>query len=407
LELKVLTDKIQEATDAMRKIGEESKVEAQKLGTATAETKAAWEKSNRRIDELELELKRMAIVSSQPIEKGAMSPEKKMHIDAFCKWLRLPHGKMDMEPQERKALVEDASGLILVPEDLEAEITRSLPALTPMRGICRQRSTTRDKIRRRSLTEVSVGWGKLETGTPITESTMVPSEDDIYVEDLYGLTKIGEDELMDTDVNLQQIIADSFRIAIATAENTAFVVGTGHALKQPSGVVADATFLAGGLLGGAAGAEGTYGWNLITADTIVPDDLLKIEYKLPAQYLAGASWLMHRKTELAVRLVKAAVTGTYLWQPSLQIGQPNQFDGFPIVNSSDMNYPADTLDQKIAVMFGNFRMGYCILDRMGISLQRLDELYSEAGLVGFKVHFRVGGGILRYDTFTVLSNEST
>jgi len=28
-------------------------------------------------------------------------------------------------------------------------------------------------------------------------------------------------------------------------------------------------------------------------------------------------------------------------------------------------------------------------------LQRLDELYAEAGLVGFKVHKRVGGGPIR------------
>jgi HK97 family phage major capsid protein len=33
--------------------------------------------------------------------------------------------------------------------------------------------------------------------------------------------------------------------------------------------------------------------------------------------------------------------------------------------------------------FGNLNLGYRIVDRKGISIQRLSELYAEAGLVGF------------------------
>jgi len=404
-DIKKLTDMIQGAVEELHKAGERQDEEIKKFGEPLAETKAMVEKINTRIDELETKLQRQALPGAGDGEKGAKSEEEKARHNAFYKWVR--YGKAAMEPQERKSLVEDATGLILVPEDLDAEITRALPALTPMRGICKQRSTTRDKIRRRSLTEVAVGWGKLETGGDITETTLVPADENLYVEDLYGLAKIGEDELMDTDYNLQAHIASSFAVAIATAENTAFVIGSGHGSKEPEGLAVDAALQAGGLIGGAAGAEGTFGFNLATADTIIPDDLLTIEYKLPSQYLAGSSWLLHRKSELAVRLVKAAATGNYLWQPSLMVGQPNQFDGYPIVNSADMNYPADTLDQKIAAIFGNFKLGYLIIDRAGITLQRLDELYAEAGLIGFKVHFRVGGGPIRYDTFTVLSNESS
>ena len=403
MENKEMTDLIQGAVDELHKAVERQDEEIKKFGEPMAETKATIDKLNERIDELEVKLQRQAIPSAG--NPDPQTEEAKARSAAFFKWLR--GGKVAMEPQERKALVENETGLILVPEDLEAEITRALPPLTPMRGLCGQRSTTRDKIRRRSLTEVAVGWGKLETGSALTETTLVPADAHIYVEDLYGLAKIGEDELMDTDVNLQAHVASSFSVAIATAENKAFVVGSGHGSKQPEGIAVDAALQAGGLIGGAAGAEGTFGYNLATADAIIPDDMLRIEYKLPSQYLPGASWLMHRKTELTLRLVKSTVDGQYLWQPSLMAGQPNQFDGYPIANSADMNYPADTLDQKIAAIFGNFKLGYLVLDRQGIALQRLDELYAEAGLVGFKVHFRVGGGPIRYDTFTVLSNESS
>jgi len=43
----------------------------------------------------------------------------------------------------------------------------------------------------------------------------------------------------------------------------------------------------------------------------------------------------------------------------------------------------------------DFQRGYRILDGKGFSIQRLSELYAEAGLVGFKVHARVGGYPIR------------
>lgn len=374
---------------------------ATKSGEAmSAEAKANIAKMNQKIDDLEFKLNKREVIL--PGEAPKLDEKKAAQKAAFFKWIR--GGKANMEPAERKALVEDATGLILVPEDLEAEIIRALPGLTVMRQICGVRNTSRDKVRVRSLTEVSVGWGKLETGTLITESTMVPTEDYIYVEDLYGLTKVGEDELADTDANLQAIIASSFADAIAAAENKAFVVGTGHTTQQPAGIAVDATLRTGLTSGCGAAADTTYGISWATDDTVLINDILKAEYELPAQYRKGASWLWHPKTEYDARHLQAAGTGAYLWQPSLQVGMPNQFDGFPVYNSSDMNFPLDTL-AATNVVFGNFKMGYMIVDRQGITLQRLDELYAESGLVGFKVHFRVGGGPVRFPAFQLIVND--
>lgn len=335
----------------------------------------------------------------QQMEMGAAAAvkphgedQKKEKRAAFFKYMR--EGRTGLNPEER-ALVEDTAGLYMVPEDLDAEIYRTLPTIDPIRRLANVRVTNRDKVRVRSLTELSVGWGKLETGTEITESDMTPSQDYIYVEDLYGLTKIGEDELQDSDANLAAAIVDSFSMAIGKEEAKRFVIGRGHTYSEPAGVAVDTQLI-----------SSTYATDLATADTIVPDDLIKVEYALPPQYLNGACFVMHRKAELAVRLVKQT-NGPYLWQPSLQVGMPPSFDSFPVYNSADMNYPADTVDEATAAIFGNWKLGYMIVDRQGITIQRLNELYAEAGLVGFKVHFRVGGGIIRRDAFRTLNNEST
>jgi len=79
--------------------------------------------------------------------------------------------------------------------------------------------------------------------------------------------------------------------------------------------------------------------------------------------------------------------------PAVYAGAPNTFLGRPIYADDEMG----TLDDTAAVIaiFGDFQRGYRILDRKGIGIQRLSELYAEAGLVGFKVHARVGGYCIR------------
>jgi HK97 family phage major capsid protein len=41
-----------------------------------------------------------------------------------------------------------------------------------------------------------------------------------------------------------------------------------------------------------------------------------------------------------------------------------------------------------------------------MTVQRLDELYAESGLVGFLFYFRVGGGVVRPDAFRALDNNT-
>jgi HK97 family phage major capsid protein len=373
-----MEEKVLELQKLIKELRE--KWEAKEKGLYTkAEFEEFQKKINERIEQLETMIKRPPVAdggkdAGQPSEKKA----------AFFKFMR--EGKAALTPEEAKALVSDATGQILIPEELEAEIYRELPKLTIIRSLATVRQIRTDRIRRRSLTEITVGWGKLETGTAITESTMVPSEEYQYVEDLYGLTKIGEDELMDTDIALESIVTDSFSRAIAEAEDTAFVVGTGHANKQPEGI-----------LNGSVVARVDAG----QAGAITADDILKLIYAVPAQYRQNGVLIMNSKTELALRLLKSS-DGQYLWQPSLQAGRPNTFAGYPIYNQEDIpEIPAAGTAADV-VIFGDVRAGYRILDRLGMTVQRLTELYAEAGLVGFKVHRRVGGGVIRPNALRIL-----
>jgi len=291
---------------------------------------------------------------------------------------------------ERKALVEDATGQILVPEEVDAEIYRTLPQLNVIRPLCSSRTINRDRIRLRGITETQVGWGKLELGGAPVETTLVPLETWQYVEDLEGLTKLGKDELSDSDVSLEPIVADSFARAMADEEENAFVNGTGHATQQP--------------LGFLPAAAGVPTHPLAGANAIVMNDIMDLIYTVPAQYRRNGTFVMNSAIEQALRILLDVPTGRYLWEPSLQAGKPNQLMGYPVVVCDSMptfTLPAPGTTMRV-VAFGDFRTAYRIIDRVGMTIQRLTEIYATSGLVGFLASRRVGGSVINPNALAIL-----
>jgi len=328
-------------------------------------------------------------------EPGDTKDGKIEYKKAFFQFLRT--GSLDLNETarayfnlERKALVEDVTGQILVPEELEAEILRALPQINVIRPLCSSRTITRDRVRLRGVSETQVGWGKLELGGAPVETTLVPIETWQYVEDLEGLTKLGKDELSDSDVSLEPIVADSFARAMANAEEDAFVNGTGHATQQPAGFL--------------PAAAGVPTHPLAGANAIVMNDILDLIYTVPAQYRRNGTFVMNSQIELALRQLLDVPTGRYLWEPSLQVGKPNLLMGYGVVACDSMptfTLPAPGTTMRV-VAFGDFRAAYRIIDRVGMTIQRLTEIYATAGLVGFLASRRVGGSVIRNNAIAIL-----
>jgi HK97 family phage major capsid protein len=386
--------------ESMRAITERAEGENRGL---TGEERQAYDRHEEtfrslteRIERLETEEQRAAEMA-EPIRRSAGRPDDggrgtdeqraKERRAAFFQALR----RGSRLAPEQRALVENSSGEILVPEDLEAEIMRSLPALTVVRGMASSRSVTSNRVRRRSLDEVTVGWGKLETSEQTLTDSMpsTPTEEYTYIEDLYGLAKIGEDELDDSDVALEAFVRDSFARAVGEAEDTAFTVGTGHTNHQPVGFMT-----AGGGVQTVTAGSGT---------AITVDDFKKLVYAVPAQYRRNGRFAMASSTELALSLLRdnssGAGTGPYLWQPSTQAGRPNTFLGYAIENQEDI--AAVAAGANVAA-FGDFAAGYRIYDRQGMTVKVLDQLYAEDGMIGWKIRMRVGGDVVRPDALRIL-----
>ncbi len=116
-----------------------------------------------------------------------------------------------------------------------------------------------------------------------------------------------------------------------------------------------------------------------TATAITMAGLKNAQYALKAQYrmAPGVGWLFHRTAVSMIAALRedtgGAGTGGYLWQPSVQVGQPDRLLGYPVYESE---YVPSTFTTALYVgMLGAFNH-YQIVDGPSVGLQRLVELFA-------------------------------
>lgn len=134
------------------------------------------------------------------------------------------------------------------------------------------------------------------------------------------------------------------------------------------------------------------------ATVLSADAMIRLMYALPATYRNNATWVVNGTTLAAIRTMKDT-TGAYIWQPSYQAGQPETILGRPVVEAVDM---PNIVSGATPVMFGDFRAGYRIYDR--VSLDILADVMTQRtnGLARFHARRRVGAAVVRPTVFRKL-----
>jgi HK97 family phage major capsid protein len=315
-----------------------------------------------------------------------------LNMKRFAKAMRF--GKEALSVEEKAAIIEDATGQIIVPHDLAGPIFLTLPRLGVLRNLALVRNTTSNLVDVRALTGVTAGWGQVEIvnaggATPPTDAAIAATgPNTITVGDLVALAKIGVDELADTDANLVSLVQEIVGAKFAEMEDDAFAAGNGT--SRPFGLATRATV--GGAIPAAQGVTAA-------ASAVVADQLKQMPYLISSRFANNGVYLASDDATQAIALLKDS-TSNYLWQPSMQEGQPARLFGYPFYRVSGlpaMNATTTFVDPS--VLFGDMNAGYMIAQRQQITVQRLDERYADQGLVGFLFKQRVGGDVIRPAAF--------
>lgn len=265
----------------------------------------------------------------------------------------------------------DADGGFLVPEEFERQIVTGLEEFNIIRSIAKTITTSAERKIPIAATHSTAQW--TAENASYTESNPTFAQKQIDAFKLTDLIKVSTELLQDSMFDLESYIAQEFARAFGVAEEEAFCVGTGAG--QPSGI-----FTAnGGEVGVTAGSP--------TAITV--DNIIDLIYSLKSPYRRNAIFLMKDVTISGLRKLKDA-NGAYLWQPSVQAGQPDRLLGYPIYTSP---YVPAAAAGALPIAFGDFS-NYWIADRMGRTVQRLNELYAGNGQVGFIATERVDGKVI-------------
>lgn len=305
---------------------------------------------------------------------GARQVADREYSDSFQAHMR----RGDVQAALNKGAAED--GGYTSPVEWDRTITDKLLIVSPMRALCTVQKVGgagyKKLVNLRGTTSGWVGETDLRTET----NTPKLAEQGYSWGEIYANPAATQQMLDDSEINLEAWLAGEVDVEFAYQEGKAFVSGDGT--KKPRGLL---TYAAGGTnlhaLGGieviASGAAGT----------ITGDGILDLVYALPETYTGNAKFAMNRNTMLRIRKLKDS-DGNYLWQPSLQAGQPSTMAGYAIADIPDMPGVAAN---SLAIAFGDFKRAYKILDRVGVRVLR--DPYTNKPFVSFYTTKRVGGGL--------------
>jgi len=361
--------------------------EIEKRGSADGLLEGKLERLNRVIDGQKAALDRVCAERARPAleGKGGGVPDGE-YKEAFSAYVKRG---------EEKALQIGVAGDggYVVPGEVETEITRLMTHISPIRAIAGVRQVSGSVYKRPiTVTGPQTGWVGETAARPTTDSQTL-AELSYPTTELYAMPAATTAFLDDAAVDVGQWIADEVNAAFAAQETTAFVNGDG--VNKPSG------FLNGAKVAETSWSWGNLGYLATGVSGALPasnasDVLIDLVYALKAGYRQNANWVMNRKTQGALRKLKDA-DGNYLWQPAAAADGRASFMGFPLVEAEDMpNIGADSF----SLAFGDFRRGYLIVDRQGVSVLR--DPFSSKPYVLFYTTKRVGGGIADYDAIKLL-----
>ena len=277
----------------------------------------------------------------------------------------------------------DADGGYLVPEEFETQIITGLDEANVIRSLAKVITTHHDRKIPIAVGHSVATW--TAENAAYTESNPTFGQKQIDAFKLTDLIRVSVELLQDAAFPLEQYIANEFGRAFGIAEEQAFCVGTG--VNQPTGI-----FTASG---------GAVGITSASATAITVDEIISLVYALKSPYRRNAKFLMNDATVSLLRKLKDN-NGAYLWQPSVQAGQPDKLLGYDLYTSP---YVPTVEAGAFAIAFGDFQ-NYWIGDRAGRTVQRLNELYATNGQVGYVATERVDGKVILTEGIQLLQMKS-
>ena len=281
-------------------------------------------------------------------------------------------------------------GYFIRPERSATMIQRIFET-SPVRSIANTETTTSDTMEFLIDDDEAAtgGWvGETQarpvTGTPDIGLLTIP------VHEQYAEPKATQKMLDDAGFDIESWLSRKVTNKMTRFENTAFVVGDGS--QKPRGFLSLPAWSSPGVYERKAIEQINSG----TAGEFTADGVKELQNAVIEAYQANAVFGIKRASWAQIITLKDG-QGQYLLDPrSLKNGDDLTLLGKSVIFMDDM--PAIATD-ALAMVYGDFSVGYTIVDRIGFRVIR-DEL-TDKPFIKFYTTKRTGGDVTNYESFKI------
>lgn len=391
-------DKRANLVKGQREILDKAKAEKRELNADELSKYEAMEKDYARIDaeirdenlenataQRERELKEERADEYKPTRLNIDGEKEKDHFstrEAYSKAFFNEYarkGKARLEGGALNALQEgtDSEGGYIVPEEFETKLIALQQTMDPVRRLANVITTRSDRNIPIETDDGDFAY--------IDEEGAYPEDDPAFGRVVLsafksgGVIKVSEELLQDAFFDLPSYLLGLAGRRYNRLEENNFAGGNGS--SKPLGLFN--TSAVGGV--SVTGYQG----GVSAAPVIIGDDLIETFHSLARSYRQNATWLTSDAMIKMIRKLKDN-DGQYIWAPGLQAGQPDRILNRPVEISEGSTAPAAGAKSIVLADLSY----YYIADRLGMTIQRLNELYAVNGQIGFKFTKRNDGRLV-------------
>lgn len=321
------------------------------------------------------------------IDSGLITKYNEFLVDKFA-----AHESTDSKKELTKALSVQSNpdgGYLVLPERIQSfQVDRTFET-SPMRQVANIITTARESVEIviDDNESVSGGWVG-ETTAPDETGTPKIGLLEIKTHEQYAEPKMTQKLLDDSSIDVEAWLSRKTQDILMRTENSAFVTGNGSG--KPKGILDYAAWSSAGIYERGKVEQVNSG----SDGAIVPDTIKTLVNSLKEFYQPNAKFMMQRATFGAITTLKDANNRYLLNMNSVKEGDSKILEGKPVVFADDMNAVAS---DALAIAYGDFGMGYTIVDRIGIRVLR--DPYTNKPFIKFYTTKRVGGDVTNYEAF--------
>jgi HK97 family phage major capsid protein len=376
----------------------------------SGETAQSLARKQTEFTETNAELKSLKTVLQRPGQIGGFdSPElkKQKAWDSYNKALRMGWGSLDADEKKAMPLMQNFSaseighgqaaeykamyssdattgGFLMMPE-VASELILAVVQISDFHSLVNVRMTANPWVIIRKRTQTTSASRIPEQATRTETQNMKFGRVQVFPYTAYALSKISNEDLEDSELDLPSTILADFAEEFARLEGWEIPNGLGAAANQCAGFLNDT-----GVTGTAYPGSGNTQGYLTSSATggFAYQDLIDTKQALKPAYRKGSTWACTTETVGDLQKLTDSIGHPLLWDAN---GAPTgQLLGYPYQEMVDMSQVASG---NFPLIIANWKKFYTLVIRKQVSVRVIQERYIDENAVGYMGYYRFGGEV--------------